>query len=84
MLRDPHDAQVERPSGTADRFPQAFPQPARTPLRPAGGEGHGQGMPAPRLLPDGLTGLDRVCLRDGEDVVLVPLRLILMAEATIG
>ncbi len=83
MSRDLHDAQSERPSGTADRFPQAFPLPARAPEHRAGGKRHGQGLPA-RPFPDGRAVLDRICLHDGEDYVLVPVRSILAARSDNG
>ncbi len=82
-VRDLHDAQSERLSGTADRFPQAFPLPARAPEHRAGGRRHGQGLPA-RPFPDGPAVLDRICLHDGEDYVLVPVRSILAARSDNG
>jgi DNA-binding LytR/AlgR family response regulator len=40
-------------------------------------------LPSPRF-PDGLVPLDRICLHDGDDVVLVPARSILVARSDNG
>jgi DNA-binding LytR/AlgR family response regulator len=79
MSQDPHPAQSDLPSETA----QAFPRPARAPVHRPGGRWHGGASRVSRL-PDGLATLDRICLHDGEDYVLVPVRAILVARSDHG
>jgi len=82
-VQDSHHAQSELPSGTADQSPHPVLQPALAPERSAGRRRHKMVLPSPRL-PDGLAALDRICLYDGGDVVLVPARSILVARSDHG
>jgi DNA-binding LytR/AlgR family response regulator len=83
MSQDLPDVQPTLPSGTADQFSQAFPRPARAPVHRPEGRWRGKGSHASRL-PVGLAALDRICLHDGEDYVLVPVRAILVARSDHG
>jgi hypothetical protein len=83
MSQDPDIPQSALPSETADQSPQAFPRSAWAPVHPTGGRRHRRVLHSGRL-PDSIGVLDRICLHDGEDYVLVPMRSILVAHRDNG
>jgi DNA-binding LytR/AlgR family response regulator len=83
MSPDPDIPQSALPSGAVGQFPQAFPRSGRAPLHRAGERWHGNRSRVPRF-PVGLAPLDRICLHDGDDYALVPVRSILVVRSNNG